>query len=86
MNQYRNHRNVALQRGFGFQVNEVIRIVQPAPVFGIGGGQPVLANDREKHAARRHLLCDDAPKIASRLDAGLIHEDRGLAEVPREIL
>src|SRR5262249_12104292 len=56
------------------EADEIDRIVEPPPSLLVGPREPALADDRKQHAARGHLLLDDAAKVAARLDARHIHE------------
>ena len=80
VDEHRDDRNVALQRACRLQPDEVERVVEATLAFRIGDGEPVLADDREQHAARCNLLLDRAPKVTAGLDAGNVHEHRVLAE------
>ena len=86
LHEHRDDGDVTLQRGGRFEPHEIHRIIEPPPVLLVSRVEPALADHRQQHATRGHVLVDGPTEIPPRLDPRHIHEDRVLAKLRLEVI
>jgi hypothetical protein len=83
---HRDNGNVTLQRGSGFEPDEIVGVIEPAMALMIGGVKPSFSYQGKQNSAGRYVLIDDLAEIAPRLNIFNVHEYRGLAELSYQIV
>jgi hypothetical protein len=60
--------NIALERRFDLDPDEIVRIVEPAQTVLVGSRNPVFSNDRDKRVAGADPLAKDIKPINTKVD------------------
>ena len=81
-----DHAHVAREGGADLEADEIALVVQTSASASIGARQPVVADDREQHAAGTDGALEDVDEIDAGFDVRDIHEDRGGAESGAEVV
>lgn len=85
--QHRNNPHcIALEAGFHFDANEIVRVVEAAVALAIGGIQPAWPDNDQHHMARGYRLLDCASEISAGRDVIYILKNVLLTECGSEVV
>ena len=83
VDQHRNDRHIALERGFDLDTHEIVGIVEAAAIVLVRARKPIPADKRDQRITSANALCQHFDEIAAGRDVVDVDED---AFAPKAVL